>query len=159
MLGGRSTFLRPRGSQISQIQGKVRVTLHSPDGDEQNLATSTDIKSVISLESASIAWNRSFYQILHLATVCEEVEGKDEVLHLAFQGIMQLFQWISDFCGLAEVCLKQSRNVVMADVAKRSTAFLRKKVFKGPSEVQNFTHFFLGTALLTGLRGLINCVC
>eukprot|EP00435_Cladocopium_sp_Y103_P075220 s46_g55.t1 len=131
--------------------GKVRVTLHSADGDEHNLATSTDIKRVISLESASMAWNRSFHQILHLATVCEEVEGKDEVLHLAFQGIMQLFQWVSDFSGLCEICLKQSRNVVMADVAKRSTTFLRKKVFKEPSETQHFTHFFVGTALLTGL--------
>lgn len=130
----------------------VKVTLHEGGKSFQHLAEPSNKKTVISPYRARDAWNKALEDILREATVYDDPEGMDEVLSAVLEGILQLFQWVSEFCGLFEMCFDRNRDVLMRTLAENIAHFLGEV---GPecSDTQYFTRFFLGTALLAGFLG------
>ena len=130
----------------------VKVTSHQGDRRFQHRAEPSNKKTVISPRVASIAWNQALKEILRLVTEYNDPEGIDEVLCAVLEGILQLFQWVSEFCDLFETCFAKNRNVLVQPLAEHIAHFLGE-VSPECSDTQYFTRFFLGTALLAGFLG------
>eukprot|EP00434_Breviolum_minutum_P010184 symbB.v1.2.008989.t1/scaffold565.1/size187815/2 len=128
----------------------VKVTSHQGGKSFQHRAEPSNKKAVISPHAASKAWNQALKTILHMATVYNDPEGMDEVSCAVLEGILQLFEWVSEFCDLFETCLARNRNVLMQPLAAHVAHFLGEVGPECP-DTQYFTRFFLGTVLLAGL--------
>ena len=132
---------------------KVKVTSHEGGKSFQHLAEPSNKKAqAISPNHARDAWNKALEDILREATVYDDPKGMDEVLSAVLEGILQLFQWVSQFCGLFETCFGKNRDVLMRNLAENIAHFLGE-VGHECSDTQYFTRFFLGTALLVGFLG------
>ena len=130
----------------------VKVTSHQGGKSFQHRAEPSNKKAVISPHAASKAWNQALKTILHIATVYNDPEGMDEVSCAVLEGILQLFEWVSEFCDLFETCLARNRNVLMQPLAEHVAHFLGEVGPECP-DTQYFTRFFLGTVLLAGFLG------
>lgn len=135
---------------VLEENGKISVTL---DGRIQPYAVPTNYKTIVSPNRAANAWNQAFNGLLHCATDYDEPEGKDEVLVASRSGMLQLFEWVSELCALFEVCSGQNRALMMEKLAKRINHFLGLTLNKKATDSSYFTHFFMGTVMLTGLPG------
>ena len=102
--------------------GKIKVTL---DGKRQPLAVSTNLKKSIHPYDSSRAWNRALEELLHYAVGYDEAVGNDEILIASREGILQIFEWVAEFCALFEVVFsKNGFDVMMQNLAQRSNSFL-----------------------------------
>lgn len=132
---------------------KVKVTSQEGGKSFQHLAEPSNKKTqAISPYRAREAWNKALEDILREATGYDDPEGMDEVLSAVLEGILQLFEWVSQFCGLFETVFNRNRDVLMRTLAENIAHFLGE-VSPECSDTQYFTRFFLGTALLAGFLG------